>query len=63
MLENKKQNIMFGKIQVRDAKNIVKTIDKAVFTEDATLYKRMPILKVIEAKIVGQTNPPKPINQ
>lgn len=51
-----KRNIMFGKIQVRDAKNILKTIDKAVFTENAPLYKKMPIVKVIDAKIVGKTN-------
>jgi hypothetical protein len=50
-----KRNIMFGTIQVRDAKNIVKTIDKAVFTENAPLYKKMPIVKVIDAKIVGKT--------
>jgi hypothetical protein len=56
MQENNKRNIMFGKIQVKDAKNIIKTIDKAVFTENATLYKKMPIIKVIDAKKVGTTN-------
>jgi hypothetical protein len=56
MQENNKRNIMFGKIQVKDAKNIIKTIDKAVFTENAPLYKKMPIIKVIDAKKIGTTN-------
>lgn len=58
MQENNRLNIMFGRIQVRDSKNKVKTIDNAVFTENATIYKRMPILKVIEVKVVGTTNYP-----
>jgi hypothetical protein len=63
MQENNKKNILFGKIKVRDAKNIVRIIDKAVFTENAPLYKKMPIIEVMDVKIVGQTNPPLPIKQ
>jgi hypothetical protein len=49
-----KQNILFAKIKVMNKKE-VKIID-AVIKENDKIYKSMPIIEVIESKIIGKTN-------
>jgi hypothetical protein len=50
-----KKNILFGDLIVMDKKK-EKTIKHAVFTEGDEYYKEMSIKKVLNYKIVGQTN-------
>jgi hypothetical protein len=51
----KRENILFGKIEVYNGKkNII--IEDVVFIEECKTYKKMNIIKVIESKIIGQTN-------
>lgn len=51
----KRENILFGKIEVYNGKkNII--INDAIFIEESKDYKMMSIIKVIESKIIGQTN-------
>jgi hypothetical protein len=49
-----RKNILFAKIKVKE-KTKIKIID-AVIKEGDLFYKEMPIIQVIESKIVGQTN-------
>lgn len=50
-----RKNILFGDIIVIDKKKD-KTIRNAVFCEGDLIYKKLPIKKVLNFKIVGQTN-------
>lgn len=50
-----RKNILFGDIVIMDNKK-QKTIKGAVFTEGDTLYKNNKIMKILNAKIVGQTS-------
>jgi hypothetical protein len=50
-----RKNILFGDLIVMDKKK-EKTIKYAVFTEGDEYYKEMQIKKVLNYKIVGQTN-------
>lgn len=49
-----RKNILFAKIKIKE-KTKIKIID-AVIKEGDSFYKAMPIIQVIESKIVGQTN-------
>ena len=50
-----RQNILFGEIIVMDKKKEI-TVKNAVFCQGDLIYKKMPIKKVLNFKIVGQTN-------
>lgn len=50
-----RKNILFGLIEVIE-KNKKTRIEKAVFIEDANEYKGLQIIKIIDCKVIGQTN-------
>ena len=51
----KRENILFGKIEVYNGKKSI-IIENAIFIEECKTYKKMNIIKVIESKIIGKTN-------
>ncbi len=49
-----RKNILFAKIKLREKMKI--KIIEAVIKEGDLLYKQIPIIEVIDFKIIGQTN-------